>query len=135
MLKKILSISGHSGLYKLIAHNNKNVIIVESLEDGKRMATYPRDKVVSLGDITMFTETDDIALGDVLKKMLEAEKGAAASCAPTADGAQLRDYFATIVPDFDRDRVHNSDIKKLIIWYNLLVKSGNTNFDEEAEKE
>lgn len=134
MLKKILTISGRSGLYKLISHNNKNVLIVESLIDGKRTATYARDKVVSLNDITMFTETDDIPLRDVMKKMLEMEQGAAASCAPGADGSQLREYFGRVVPDFDRDRVHNSDIKKLIQWYNILVASGNVNFDEEEEK-
>ena len=133
MLKKILSISGKSGLYKLISHNN-NVIVVESLEDGKRFPSYPRDRVVSLNDITMFTETDDIALRLVLKKVFEKENGGVASVDPKADGSVLSDYFAEIVPDFDRERVHNSDIKKLIQWYNLLVKSGNTNFDEEDEK-
>ena len=133
MLKKILSIAGKSGLYKLISHNG-NVIIVESLEDGKRFPSYPRDKVVSLNDITMFTENDDIALRKVLKTMFEKENGGASSVDPKADGSVLRDYFGEIVPDFDRDRVHNSDIKKLIQWYNLLVKSGNTNFDEEDEK-
>ncbi|MBQ0007336.1 MAG: DUF5606 domain-containing protein [bacterium] len=133
MLKKILSIAGKSGLYKMITHNN-NVIVVESLEDGKRFPSYPRDKVVSLNDISMFTETDDIALRDVLKKLLELENGKVASVNPKADGSVLREYFAKVLPNFDRDRVHNSDIKKLIQWYNLLVKSGNVNFDEEDEK-
>lgn len=133
MLKKILSIAGKSGLYKMISHNN-NVIVVESLEDGKRFPSYPRDKVVSLNDISMFTETDDIALRDVLKKLLELENGKVASVNPKADGSVLREYFAKVLPNFDRDRVHNSDIKKLIQWYNLLVKSGNVNFDEEDEK-
>ena len=133
MLKKILSIAGKSGLYKMISHNN-NVIVVESLEDGKRFPSYPRDKVVSLNDISMFTETDDIALRDVLKKLLDLENGKVASVNPKADGSVLREYFAKVLPNFDRDRVHNSDIKKLIQWYNLLVKSGNVNFDEEDEK-
>ena len=65
--------------------------------------------------------------------MQEFEKGAVASCDPKADGSVLRDYFAQILPDFDRDRVHNSDIKKLIQWYNLLVQSGNTDFEEKKE--
>lgn len=133
MLKKILAITGKSGLYKLVSHNN-NIVIVESLEDGKRFPTYPRDKVVSLNDISMFTESDDIALRDVLKMVFEMEKGEVASVDPKADGSVLREYFAKVLPNFDRERVHNGDIKKLIQWYNILVKSGNTNFEEEEEK-
>lgn len=133
MLKKILAITGKSGLYKLISHNN-NVVIVESLETGKRFPSYPSDKIVSLNDVSMFTETDDIALREVLKMMFDLEKGAVCSVDPKADGSVLREYFAKVLPNFDRDRVHNSDIKKLIQWYNLLVKSDNTNFEEEEEK-
>lgn len=133
MLKSILSIAGKSGLYKLISHNG-SIIIVESLVDGKRFPSYPRDKVVSLNDIAMFTETDDIPLREVLKMMLELEKGAVCSVDPKADGSVLRDYFSKVLPNFDRERVHNGDIKKLIQWYNILVNSGNTNFEEETEK-
>jgi len=133
MLKSILSIAGKGGLYKLISHNG-NIIIVESLTDGKRFPSYPRDKVVSLNDIAMFTETDDIALRVVLKTMLELENGGLCSVDPKADGAVLRDYFSKVLPNFDRERVHNGDIKKLIQWYNILVNSGNTNFEEEIEK-
>lgn len=133
MLKSILSIAGKGGLFKLITHNG-NIIIVESLVDGKRFPSYARDKVVSLNDIAMFTETDDIPLRDVLKTMLELEKGGLCSCDPKADGATLREYFSKVLPNFDRDRVHNGDIKKLIQWYNILVNSGNTNFEEETEK-
>lgn len=133
MLKKILSISGKGGLYKLVSHNN-SVIIVESLTDGKRFPSYPRDKVVALSDIAMFTETEDIPLREVLKMMLSLENGAKCSVNPKADGSVLREYFAKVLPNFDRDRVHNGDIKKLIMWYNILVESGNTDFDEENEK-
>lgn len=133
MLKKILSISGKGGLFKLISHNN-NVIIVESLADGKRFPSYPRDKVVSLNDIAMFTETTDIPLREVLKKMFALENGGKSPVDPKADGSVLREYMAKILPDFDKERVHNGDIKKLIQWYNLLVESGNTNFEEEEEK-
>ena len=133
MLKTILSIAGKGGLYKLISHNG-NIIIVESLVDGKRFPSYPRDKVVSLNDIAMFTETDDVALRIVLKTMFDYEKGGECSVDPKADGSVLRDYFSKILPNFDRDRVHNGDIKKLIQWYNILVKSGNTDFEEKNEE-
>ena len=131
MLRTILSISGKPGLFKLISRNN-SILIVESLVDGKRFPSYPRDRVVALADVAMYTETDEVPLRQVLKTMQEFEKGVA-SCDPKADGSVLRDYFAQILPDFDRDRVHNSDIKKLIQWYNLLVQSGNTDFEEKKE--
>ena len=130
MLRTILSISGKPGLFKLISRNN-SILIVESLVDGKRFPSYPRDRVVALADVAMYTETDEVPLRQVLKTMQEFEKGAVASCDPKADGSVLRDYFAQILPDFDRD--NNSDIKKLIQWYNLLVQSGNTDFEEKKE--
>lgn len=133
MLKPILSISGKGGLFKLVSHNG-NIIIVESLVDGKRFPSYSRDKVVSLNDIAMFTETDDIPLRDVLKMMFDLEKGAECSVDFKADGSVLRDYFSKVLPNFDRERVHNGDIKKLIQWYNILVKAGFTHFEEETEK-
>lgn len=134
MLKTILSISGKPGLFKLVS-NSKNIIIVESLTDGKRFPSYARDKVVSLGDIAMYTETEDVPLREVLAKVKELEKGAVASVDPKADASVLREWFAKVLPDFDRDRVYASDIKKLVQWYNLLVTSGNDDFsEEEAEK-
>ena len=133
MLRTILSISGKPGIFKLISRNN-SILIVESLVDGKRFPSYPRDRVVALADVAMYTETDEVPLRQVLKTMQEFEKGAVASCDPKADGAALREYFAQILPDFDRDRVHNSDIKKLIQWYNLLIESGNSDFEEKNEE-
>ncbi|MDR0977051.1 MAG: DUF5606 domain-containing protein [Prevotellaceae bacterium] len=131
MLKTILSISGKPGLYKLVSQG-KNMLIVESVSDKKRMPVHNTDKVISLGDITMFTDTDDIALKEVLAALRDKENGAPASIDPKKAGPdELRAFFATIVPHFDRDRVHPSDIKKLISWYNLLVSGGITNFEEE----
>lgn len=50
-----------------------------------------------------------------------------------ASGDELREYFAKVLPEFDRDRVHNSDIKKLIQWYNILIQNGISNFEEELK--
>jgi hypothetical protein len=135
MLKTILSISGKPGLYKLISQG-KNMLIVESVADKKRMPIHSTDKVVSLGDISMFTDTDDIPLKDVLTSLRDQSNGAPASLDPTkATPDELRTFFATILPTFDRDRVHPSDIKKLITWYNLLITSGITDFEEKEEEE
>ena len=134
MLKDILSIGGKPGLYKLVSQG-KNMLIVESLVDGKRFPVYSRDKVVSLGDIAMFTETGEVPLSEVLTNVSVKESGGVASIDSKADNETLRSYMGEVLPDFDRDRVYPSDIRKMISWYNLLVKSGITNFAEEEKKE
>lgn len=134
MLKTILSISGKPGLYKLISQGKK-MLIVESLIDKKRFPAYSNEKIISLGDIAMYTETEDIPLKEVLRSMKKKENGAVVTMdlkKATAD--ELRGYLAEVLPDFDRDRVYLSDIKKLISWYNLLVASGMTDFEETTEE-
>ncbi|MBQ8009743.1 MAG: DUF5606 domain-containing protein [Bacteroidaceae bacterium] len=134
MLKTILSISGKPGLYKLVSQG-KNMLIVESLADGRRSPAYGNDKIVSLGDIAMFTDAEDVPLAQVLQSMLEKEKGAeVAMDYKKASSADLAAYLQEVLPDFDRDRVHPNDIRKLISWYNILVKSGNTDFVEKEEE-
>ena len=134
MLRDILSITGKPGLYKLVSRGN-NMLIVESLLDGKRMPTYARDKIVSLGEISMYTMGDDIALNQVLINLGEKENYKLVTIDPKkADNEQLRNYFAEVLPDFDRDRVYPSDIRKLIQWYNILVKAGITDFTIEEEQ-
>jgi hypothetical protein len=127
MLKRILSVSGKPGLFKLISQG-KNMTIVESLVDKKRMPALAHDRVVSLGDISIYTENEELPLGDVLTKIKEKEESQKSSIDPKADGNILRNYFAEIVPDFDKERVHTSDIKKIIIWYNLLIENEITDF-------
>ena len=135
MLKTILSISGKPGLYKLISQG-RNMLIVESLTDNKRFPAYGNEKIISLGDIAMYTDTDDVPLKDVLTAMKEKENGAAVVMdlkKATAD--ELRAYLGEVLPTFDRDRVYLADIKKLISWYNLLVACGITDFEDTAEAE
>ena len=135
MLKDILSITGKPGLYKLVSRGN-NMLIVESLLDGKRMPTYARDKIVSLGEISMYTMGDDIALSEVLTKLGEKEGLKVASIDPKkADNDELRDFFGEVLPDFDRDRVYPSDIRKLVQWYNILIGAGITDFTVEEGDE
>ena len=131
MLKKILAISGKPGLYKLVSQG-KNMLIVESLLTGKRTPAYTHEKIISLGDIAMFTNTDEVPLADVLENMKQLENGAIASVTTKDDEKKLREYLEKVLPDFDRDRVYVTDIKKLISWYNLLTEKGYTDFKEEA---
>ncbi|WP_321518876.1 DUF5606 domain-containing protein [uncultured Bacteroides sp.] len=138
MLKTILSISGKPGLYKLISQG-KNMLIVESIsEDKKRFPAYGNEKVISLADIAMYTNDEEVPLRDVLASVLKKEDGKIASIdAKKSTADQLRTYFAEILPDFDRDRVYVTDIKKLVNWYNILVTNGITDFtaEEVAEPE
>ena len=127
MLKDILSLTGKPGLFKLVSQG-KNMLIVESLVDGKRIPAYTKDKVVSLGDIAIFTETAEVPLGEVLEAVKVKENGAASSVDPKADNEKLRKYMEEILPEYDRDRVYPSDIRKLINWYNILIKAQITDF-------
>ena len=134
MLKTIVAISGKPGLYKVLSQG-KNMLIVENLTDGKRIPAHSSEKVVSLGDISMFTEGEDKPLHEILEAMKAKENGAKASVDPKSDNTALRNYFAEIVPDFDRDRVYPTDIRKLVQWYNLLIETGNTDFTPKEETE
>lgn len=131
MLKTILSISGKPGLFKLISQA-KNMLIVESLQTGKRQPAYAHEKIISLGDIAIFTDEEDVPLSEVLNAI--KENGAKVTLdIKKADNETLRAYLAEVLPNFDRERVYPTDIKKLISWYNLLVETGNTDFVEEEK--
>ncbi len=132
MLKDILSVSGKPGLFKLVTHG-KNNMIIESLIDKQRMAALANDRVVSLGDISIYTETEEVPLIQVFAKIKAKEAGKEASIDPKSDTKVLRDYFESIMPNFDKEKVHNSDIKKIIVWYNLLVKNELTDFETKSE--
>ena len=135
MLREILSITGRPGLYKLLSRG-KGTLIVEQLGTGNRLPVHARDKVVSLGDIAMYTESGDTPLGEILDKVYAAEGGKAIDVKGLVASKGLKDEFAKIVEDFDRDRVHDGDVKKLFTWYNILIDNGYTKFaEEEAEEE
>lgn len=125
-LKDILAISGQPGLYKYVAQSQRGVI-VESLIDGKRMNASATSRVSALTEISMFTEGEDIALADVFTNIWNYTEGKEAiSHKESADKIQAE--FAKVLPEYDRDRVHVSDMKKCFAWYNLLVKAGFTEF-------
>ena len=135
MLKEILAITGKPGLYKLLTRGN-NMLIVESLVDGKRMPTYARDKIVALSDVSMFTNADDVSLSEVLTNAGKKEGLKPVALDPKkASNAELQAWFDEVLPDWDRDRVYPSDIRKLIQWYNILINAGITDFRIEEEEE
>ena len=132
MKQTILAISGKPGLYKLVSRA-KNSLIVEALDEShKRMPAFGTERITSLADIAMFTETDDVPLMKVLASMRDLEQGKESSVNyKKASPEELHEYFSKVLPDWDQDRVQNSHIKKLIQWYNILIKAGVTDFEEE----
>ncbi len=134
MLKKILSISGKPGLYKLVSQG-KNMLIVESLADGKRIPAFSKDKVVSLADIAIFSDAGEVKLAEVLEKLKNHENGSVCQIDTKADNNTLRKFMVEILPDYDRERVYPSDIRKLINWYNILITNGITDFSEKETGE
>lgn len=131
-LREILAISGQPGLFKYVAQSQRGVI-VESLLDGKRMNASATSKVSALTEISMFTEGDDIALADVFTRIYE-HTGGQPAINPKSTPEQLKAAFAEVLPEYDRDRVHVSDIKKCFSWFNILVEAGFTEFKLPTEE-
>lgn len=135
MKDTIIAISGKPGLYKLISRGNNNLIVETVDATRRRMPVFASDRVTSLRDTAMYTDSEDKPLLEILDIMCKKEKGKETAINyKKATGKELREYFAEILPDFDRDRVHDSDIKKLLQWYNILVKNGITDFLDEEEQ-
>ena len=131
--KDILAISGMPGLYKYVAQSTRG-IIVESLEDGRRTNASATARVSALAEISMFTEGEDIALAEVFTRMYN-HTGGQQGLSHKESADKLKAYFAEVLPEYDRERVHVSDIKKALSWFNILVGAGMTEFTLPAEEE
>lgn len=132
-LTGIISISGKPGLYKVVAQG-KNNIIVESLEDKKRIPAYSSDRISALEDISIYTYDEDVSLKVILKTIFEKEKGN--TCiSHKEDKTKLEKYLLEVLPNYDQERVYASDVKKIFQWYNLLHKAGELKVEEEAKEE
>ena len=131
ILKDILAISGEPGLFKFIAQG-KNAIIVEHLETKKRSSAYGSAKVSSLEDIAIFTDKEDMPLGKVFDLIHEKGNGGPAIDSKS-DTTKLKVWFEGILPEYSKDKVYTSDIKKVAQWYNIL-HSLNLLVKEEPEK-
>jgi hypothetical protein len=132
-LKDILVISGQGGLFRYISKGRNNVI-VENLCDHKRSFVPATTKISMLEDITIFTKTDNITLREVFKKIQTKENGCAAIPHKSPD-AELKKYFDELLPEYDKERVYLSDIRKVMMWYNLLVELGFTDFEDSEKTE
>ncbi len=132
MLKTILAITGKPGLFKIVSQG-KNMIIIESLLDGKRTPAHSRDRIVSLGDIAIYTNAEEVSLGEVFDKAYAHTEGKKVDVKELITSGLLRSEFEAILPDYDQERVYDNDIKKFFMWFNLLLDAGFTKFVEEPE--
>lgn len=130
MLREILAITGKPGLFRIVSQGNRT-LVVEDLKSKKRFPAHSRDKVVSLGDISMYTDSGDKPLGEILDLVYAKNEGKTIDVKQLITEGNLRLEFESILPDFDQDRVYDNDIKKLFTWYNILVEEGMTRFTPE----
>lgn len=130
----ILSVAGKPGLYKLVSRAKMNLIVEALDETHRRVPVFASDRVTSLSDIAMYTDAEDIPLMNVFDSVFKKENGKVCSLNyRKCSKEELHKYFAEVLPDYDRDRVHDSDIKKLLQWYNILVSNGVTDFVEKED--
>jgi hypothetical protein len=132
-LDKILSITGKPGLYK-VNTQTRSGFLAESLTDGKKMSVSARHNVSLLSEIAIYTLTEELPLRVVFEKIYEKQDGGDAISHKSSKD-ELEEYFFEILPDYDEDRVYASDIKKIVQWYNLLLKSGMSDFSEKPKEE
>jgi len=131
-LKEILAISGKPGLYELISQT-KNGVVVEALDESKkRFSVFSHGNISSLEEISIFTEDEDIALKDIFRKMFEKHEGGP-SISAKSSSKELTTYFEEIIPEYDKDRVYVSHIKKVISWYNILQNCQLLDFSDSEE--
>lgn len=129
MLRRVLAIAGKPGLYNLVSRGNGSLIVETIDEKHRRMPIFGSDKVISLADIAMYTDEEEVPLTTVFDNVKKLEEGKVSSFNyKKASKEELAEYMAKVLPNFDRDRVYPSDIKKLVQWYNLLVENGITEF-------
>jgi hypothetical protein len=129
-LSGLISISGMPGLFKVVGQM-KNGVIAESLNDKKRIPVMASQQLSALEEISMFTTGDNKPVSEILKTIFEKEKGG--KCIDhKADEKEIVAYFTAILPDYDKERVYVSNMRKLFNWYNSLQETGNLKLKEEG---
>lgn len=132
-LEGIVSISGKPGLYRLLATSSKG-LIVESVESGKRLPTDPHNSISTLDEIMIHTQEGETPLGELFQRIYDAEEGGR-SIDHRSSKDELREKFEEVLPEYDREKVYPSDIKKCFQWYNLLHEANALQFKEEGGEE
>lgn len=126
--EKLIAISGKGSLYKIVSRTNFG-LIAEGIEDGKRIPVHASNQVSKLDDISMYAESSEVPLREVFLKIFEKYEGKAADVDGNDNNA-LKAWMETILPDYDKERVYTSDIKKLAKWYNQLAAKGDLKLED-----
>ena len=135
MFDRVLTISGKPGLYRLVS-SGRNMFIVETVDAvKKRMPVHSTNQVVMLDDVAIYTDTEEVPLRDVFARIYEKEGAVLPFDIKMATPEEMVEYFEGIMPDYDRERVYLTHIKKMYAWYNILVQNGVVDFKEEQEAE
>ena len=134
MLKKILSISGRPGLYQLVSYG-KNMLVVDTIPAGHRFPVHSRERVMALGDISIFTANEDVPLSKVFENTGKKFDNKAIDANEYSTPEKLHEFMNSVLENWDTERVHNNDIKRIISWYNVLVGAGITDFTAKEEEE
>ena len=121
-LNEIISISGRPGLFKVVAQG-KNSVIIESIVDKKRIAAHASDRISAIGDISIYTSDEDVKLIDVFEKFNDKYEGKAGP-SHKEELSKLEELLGEILPNYDRERVYKSDVRKIFQWYNILINAG-----------
>ena len=117
-LEGIIAIAGKPGLFKVVSRSNKG-LLVQSLIDGKRIPALATHKISALDDISMYSYEEDVPLSTILANLKEIQGGKKVD----NPKAELEALFEKVLPNYDKERVYASDIKKLFTWYNLLLEN------------
>ena len=135
MFERIITVSGKPGLYRLIS-SGRNMFVVEAIDaTHKRMPVYNSDKIVMLDDIAIYTDTEEVPLRSVFAAIYEKENAVLPFDLKMSTPEELVAYFESVMPDYDRERVYLTHIKKMYTWYNILVENGVTDFTLPEEPE
>lgn len=133
-ISSVIAIAGMPGLFKVVGQT-KNGVVCESLVDKKRIPAFNSHKISSLTDISIYTTGEDKPLKEVLQAIFDKEKGEKCLDPKSTDEKGMRDYMKSVLPDYDEERVHTSDLRKLFNWYNLLHGSGLLTAEEKSDEE
>jgi hypothetical protein len=131
-LSGIISVSGMSGLYKVISQT-RNGLMIESLSDGKRMPVFSTHKISALEDISIYGLHEDIPLKEVFASIKKANPSELPSAKD--ENHVVNEAFEKYVPDYDEGRVYLSDMKKVFLWYAILQEKGLLDAPEKTEGE
>ena len=133
MFERVLTISGKAGLYRLVS-SGRNMFVVEAVDAShKRMPVYNSDKVVMLDDIAIYTDTEEVPLRNVFTAIYDKEQAVLPFDIKMSTPEELVEYFETVMPDYDRERVYLTHIKKIYSWYNILVANNVIDFCDEEQ--